>query len=375
MSDNMSTEEFSATEAYRTISVQVDSNTVLILVNSAIRGGIQASLDQYISDLEQIEQYAVIVHEVTGGLPVDLKAHIASQYDLLFYSNPLAGCVLIGKLPVPWCGYTEKYPIDLYYMDLLNEWNDPDEDGVFDQIPGHPEPVIWIGRLTPDPLPGNEIDLLNNYFTRNHNYRVGDVQVLDRAMAYVDDDWTQKGDYGLSSAYSDVTVVNDKAATDADDYKVALGQEYEFVHVAVHSRATEHNFKANSTWDGSVSFLDILTVNPQSVFYILDACKAARYTEDNYIGGCYIFSGGGRGLVVIGETQNANSMDGPGEFYSFFGTGLSLGESFLKWIKMGGRAGYHKDRTILGDPTLKKRTYYSSPGSRVPTPPTGFSVT
>lgn len=375
MSNFTGTEEFSVTESYRTINAQVDSNTVLLLVNSKVKGGIQASLNQYISDLEKIEQYSIIVHEVSGGSPVNLKEYIAVQYNLSSYSNPLVGCVLIGEFPVPWYGYTEKYPVDLYYMDLQNEWKDTDNDGVFDQLPDHVDPVIWIGRLTPKLSFSNEIDLLNKYFTRNHNYRVGNLQVLDRAMAYVDDDWVPKGDYGIRAAYSDTTIVNDKAATTADNYKAKLSENYEVMHVAVHSTPTAHHFKDNSVWDGSLSFLDIFNSHPQPVFYILDACKAARYTEDNYIGGCYIFSDGGQGLAVIGETQNANSMDGPSDFYSFFGSGLSLGESFLKWIKVGGRAGYHKDRTILGDPTLKKKKFYPPPGSTAPTSPVDFRIT
>jgi len=76
-------------------------------------------------------------------------------------------------------------------------------------------------------------------------------------------------------------------------------------------------------------------------------------------GGCYIFSYG-QGLAVIGETQNANAMDEPGAFYSFFRSGLSLGESFLKWIKEGVHADFHRDRTILGDPTLRRQAEYLS---------------
>lgn len=374
MANNIGGAEFSIIESYRTVSIQVDSQTVIIVVNPEIKGGLQDSLNQYVSDLEEIEQYAVIVYEVAGGSAVDLKTHIANQYDLLFYSNPLAGCVLIGDLPVPWCGYTEKYPVDLYYMDLLNEWDDTDDNGVFDKLPDHLEPVIWIGRLTAGPIHGNEIDLLNNYFIKNHNYRIGQLNVPTRALAYVDDDWTSKGDYGLSSAYSDVTVVNDKMVTDADDYKVKLAESYEFIHVAVHSIVTEHHFKVDFSWDGKVDSMDILTINPQSTFYCLDSCKAARYTENNYIGGCYIFSNG-QGLAVIGETQNANSMDGPGEFYANFEEGLSLGDAFLTWIKVGGRARYHKDRTILGDPTLKRGADYPSISSTVPIPPSDFQIT
>ncbi len=332
-------------------------STVLIIVNSNIRAGIEVSLSQYVSDLEEIEGYVVIVDNIDGGSPEALKAHMFNHYDLLSSSIPLVGCVLIGKLPVPWFGSSKKYPLDSFYMDIQGDWG-TDDDGEIVSIPDQIIPEIWIGRLTAGgPLSGNEVELLNNYFVKNHKFRTGQLDVLDRAMAYVDEDWEPKGDYGLSSAYSDVTVVNDKAITDAFDYKNKLAENYEFIQVAVHSSAYEHTFKNNHAWSGSITNTDILNINPLSVFYCFDSCKAACYTENDYIGGCYIFSHG-HGLAVIGETTNANSMDGPSEFYSLFGAGLCLGESFIKWLNQGGRAKYHKERTILGDPTLKKQAEY-----------------
>ena len=339
-------------------------STVLIIVNSDIRAGIQVSLNQYVTDLEEIEGYDVIVDDINVSSPEELKTHILNQYDLLSSSNPLAGCVLIGDLPVPWFGFTERYPLDSFYMDLHGDWG-TDDNGEIVSIPNRIIPEIWIGRLTAGPLSGVEVELINNYFIKNHEYRTGQLNVMDRAMVYVDEDWVNKGDYGLSYAYEDVTVVNDVATTDAADYKNKLADNYELIQVAVHSSARAHNFKNNNAWAGSVTNTDILNINPQPVFYCFDACKAARYTENDYIGGCYIFSRG-HGLAVIGETQNANSMDGPSEFYSLFGEGLSLGESFIKWLNYGGRAKYHKDRTILGDPTLKRQSEYISESPAAP---------
>lgn len=89
---------------------------------------------------------------------------------------------MISDLLVLTCGYAEKHPGELYYMDLLNEWNDTDGDGFFDQIQDHSEPVIWIGRLTAGLLHGNEkIDLLNK-FTKNHDYRIGKLNITARAL-------------------------------------------------------------------------------------------------------------------------------------------------------------------------------------------------
>jgi hypothetical protein len=364
---------FSISEIYRTKGSKSDPPTVLVIVNSDIRPNIHEALTQYVSDLEHIEGYAVIVNEAAGGSAIDLKKYFVDQYHALSGSNPLAGCVLVGDLPIPWYGNAaDKYPIDLFYMDVNGVWDDTDHDGVIDQCPDQPDPAIWIGRLTAGPLNGDEAVLLNNYFTKNHSYRSGMLNVLERAMAYVDDDWIPKGDYGLSSAYANVSVVNDAAVTNASDYKGRLAENYEFIHCAVHSSPTAHTFKINYAWDGSVTAAEISNLNPQPVFYCLDACQAARYTEGDYIGGWYIFAQG-HGLAFIGETKNANSMDGPAEFYTLFGGGLNLGDAFITWLRK--RSAYHNDRTILGDPTLKRRSYYPRTDTNPPAPPSGVGVT
>ncbi len=187
---------------------------ILIIVNSGIKDGIQPSLDQYTSDL-QIEGYNVIVSTVSGGTPKDLRAYLQNEL-----GENLVGCVLIGDLPVPWFeldsdwGY-EEFPCDLFYMDLNGEWDDIDNDGKFDSHSsgnGDMKPEIWVGRLTSSPLTVNEIELLKNYFIKNHKYRTGNLNVNKRALIYRDDPWYYYGNntIGLDLAYGDVTVVYQK---------------------------------------------------------------------------------------------------------------------------------------------------------------------
>jgi hypothetical protein len=346
--------------------------TVLVIVNSSLRTSVDAALRQYVFDLEHIEKYSVVVHETSGGTAYDMKDYIKKQYHRLFHSKRLAGCVFIGDLPVPWYGNpTDRYPIDLFYMDLNGDWPDANQDGIIDQCPSQPDPVIWVGRLTAGPLSGNEAALLNSYFAKNHRYRSGMLDVPERAMAYIDDEWIAKGDYGMTSAYADVQVINDVMATNANDYKLKLAGMHEFFQCAVHSSATAHTFKQNYALNGSVVAADIHAINPQQIFYCVDACQSARYTVTDYIGGWYIFSQG-LGLVFMGETKNANSMDGPSEFYSSFGDGHCFGDAFIRWL--GPRSTYHMDRTILGDPTLKRRSHYAAIRPSRPMPPSNVHI-
>jgi hypothetical protein len=167
------------------------ASMVLVIVNSSIQPSIQDSLNRYVLDLEN-EGYSVTVYATSGGTPNDLRAYLQSKL-----SNGLVGCLLVGNLPVPWYemnddfdGYAQ-FPIDLYYMDLDGTWVDSDGDGLYD---GHSDgggdryPEIWVGRVTAHTLTGNEATLIQNYFEKNHRYRVGDVVLNHRALVYVDDD-------------------------------------------------------------------------------------------------------------------------------------------------------------------------------------------
>lgn len=353
----------------------IDSNqnsTVLIITNPDIRIGIQVSLSQYVNDLE-IEGYTVITDNFNGGSPRDMKTHILNQYNSVSSSKPLAGCILIGDLPIPKVRSENNYPLDSFYMDLNGDWRTDNSGEVLD-IPDRISLQIWIGRLTATAISGNEVELVNDYFKKNHEYRTCQMNVMNRAIVYVDDDWVPKGDYGLPSAYEDFALEINKGTTAADDYKNKIKENYEFMHVAVHSNAQSHRFKLNHVWEKKwVTNEDILSIKPQPIFYILDACKAVLYTESNYIGGCYIFSKG-RGLAVIGETCNANAMDESSEFYSHFGQGYSIGESFINWFNNRITPNYNKDRIILGDPTLKKQSEYISKEPVAPPPPSGLKI-
>lgn len=330
---------------------------ILIIVNSGIKDGIQLSLNQYSSDLET-EGYNVIVSTVSGGTPEDLRAYLQSEL-----VGNLVGCVLIGDLPVPWFELDsdwghEEFPCDLFYMDLDGTWGDTDNDGKIDtHSPGNGDtkPEIWVGRLTASPLTGNEIELLKNYFTKNHKYRMGNLSVNKRALMYRDDPWYYYGNntIGLDLAYGDVTVVYKKEISSPDDYKQRLTQGYEWVHLVVHSSYLQHGFD-----EGWVTYSDIQAINPKVLFYNLYACSAARYVENDYIGGWYIFSST-YGLAAVGTTKTGGMhAEGTNDFYTLIGQNKSLGESFKGWFIS--RMPYDETdkkwyygMTLLGDPTLK----------------------
>jgi len=337
------------------------TNLILIVVNSAIYEPIQESLNQYISDLVA-EDYRVTLIKLVDGSPQELK-------DYFKFFNRLNGVILIGDLPVPWFenddvwGGHSCFPIDLFYMDLDGEWFDLDNDGYYDiHNPGsgdlHPE--IWVGRLTASPIfypDMDEVALLNNYFAKNRAYRTGGLTVNQRALAYPDDDWSGFNDCNLSLAYTDVVVINDKATTNAEDYKNRLKENYEWVHVCVHSSPTLHAFYVPDGSGGLVRSSDIQEIDPIALFYNLFACSNAKYTEADYMGGQYAFART-NGLGAVGSTKTGSMLNFD-DFYSHLGPGLkeNLGEAYKRWFEAqplseGWARSWFYGMTLIGDPTL-----------------------
>ena len=146
-----------------------NSPRVAVVVNTSIKPSIQASLDQFVSDLES-EGYSVIVYATEGGTPDALRTYLQNKW---LEAESLVGCILVGDLPIAWYENAIcSYPLDLFYMDMDGEWVDTEPNGKYDKHTngtGDTRAEIWLGRLTASPLISeDEATLLNNYFDKNH---------------------------------------------------------------------------------------------------------------------------------------------------------------------------------------------------------------
>ncbi len=339
---------------------------VLVIVNSLIKPYIQESLDQYVLDLQN-EGYSATVCTAIGGNSSELRGVLQDELP-----NGLVGATLIGDLPVPWYEMYDdfgdqysQFPIDLYYMDLDGTWVDSDINGLYDEHSdgeGTRVPEIWIGRLTASTLTANieeEAAILQNYFAKNHAYRTGGLLLNKRALVYVDDDWIPWADQwsdDVGLAYDTRTLVKDGVTTNASDYMDRLTHNYEWVHVCAHSSPWLHSFKIGDEWTGgTVNNTDIQTIDPAALFYNLFACSNARYVEEDYMGGCYVFADT-YGLAAVGSTKTGSMLDFH-KFYAPVGQYRSLGESFKEWFIGVGpydllERQWFYGMTLLGDPTL-----------------------
>jgi hypothetical protein len=336
-----------------------DGNQIVIVVNGDLYLPTLSALELFVLDLTG-EGYDVTTYYMAGGTPESLRSFLQIEYD-----KGMRGCLLIGDLPVPWyeiIADTDEFPCDLYYMDLDGEWGDVDSDGMFDSHSGDVAPEIYVGRLTTSPMTldgADEIDLINNYFHKNHLYRCGLMPVENRALVYVDDDWAGPGwSFDMSGAYANRTTVYDEWTTWAPDYMNRLPLSYELINVYVHSWSGGHAFNRPSGESSWMYNTDIKNIQPIAHFYNLFACSNSRYVEPDYCGGWYIF-GPDHGLASIGSTKSGSMLNFQ-DFYDPLGEGKEIGLAFQEWFvdqAVGGFAEWEitwfYGMTLCGDPTLR----------------------
>jgi len=336
---------------------------ILVIVNLDLYAAVNASIDQYIKDLAY-EGYFAIAYKVSGGGPADLRKFIKNKM-------PVVGAVLVGAVSVAWFemaddffGASTEFPCDLYLMDLNGTWNDPDGDGKFSEHPTNVEPEIWIGRLWTPTSGGNDAALINDYFKRNHLYRKGLFGSSNKALAFVDDDWTGFGDCSLDSVVpaANVETITDPATTDGDRYKAEIQQFRAWAQVCAHSSPGGHAFSVPSAPGEWVPNTYLRDINPPNAyFYNLFACSNALFTQADYMAGWYIFDKGGgstcNGLAAVGSTKTGSMLLFE-NFYTPMGNGKVIGDAYVDWWKalgathdLGERQWYY-GMTLLGDPTL-----------------------
>ncbi len=380
--------------AERVLDSRLQGEKILLIVNSSLWPSISSAIDRYWLDL-QAAGYDVELHTTSGGTPAQLRTYLQGQM------TNLAGAVLVGDLPVPWFEIDydfdgsdpdtldneyADFPCDLFYMDLDGTWLDqqttyPFQYGVYDLHTagsGDMDPEIWVCRLTASPMTlggATEAGLVNNYFAKNHAFREGDLYTQERALVYVDDDWESwsvetNGHVGM--AYPNRLLIDDSYTTCRNDYRdVRLTQNFEWMHIMLHSSHYEHFFKVGGVWEmdggsyATVNAPNIESIDPVAVFYNLYACSNCRYVETDYMGGWYIFVED-HGLGALGTTKTGGMWDYD-LLYGPMGQGESLGRGFAQWF--AAQAPYdstdvkwYYGMTLLGDGALTLRPRVTAAG-------------
>lgn len=333
---------------------------ILVIASSKTFSSLGDKIMRYCSDVRN-QGYAVGLHEHSGTDPVGLKSFILSR------KQNLLGCVFVGDLPVAWYevendyyeyGYAE-FPCDLYYMDLDGVWEDLDGDGRLDSHRdggGDRQPDIFVGRIDASRIPGDGIDILNVYFDKNHQYRIGNTYVLSYGLTYTEDDWSIYTDMvnDISFLYSGRYDAITAPSTDRDDYleNRLLNVKYDFIQLACHSNSTAHYFVRN----GLLHSDEVKNAPPQALAYNLFCCSALRFTDFNCLGKAYVFNPGLKTLVVVGSTKTGSMLEFS-YFYRSLGAGNPVGYALMEWFQRIAPYDifdvfWHYGMTLMGDPML-----------------------
>ncbi|MGC9366771.1 MAG: hypothetical protein ACP5FK_06990 [bacterium] len=293
------------------------------------------------------------MYRFIGGTPQDLRNVLIGEL-----SHDLVGAIMVGDLPIAWWEggyYQENCPVDLYFSDLDGYWNDVDQNGIFDQHSsgsGDPQPEIWVGRLYCSQLTyGSQSNLLNSYFQRNHQYRIGNLTLPYRGLVYNEVQFYPH-DHGMSNLFSNVTMINDENTTTAFDYKQRLLNGYHFMFLGAHSSCWAHTFflQGDVFGGGSVFNFEIPFTDPHVFFYFLNCCMAGRYTETDNLANWYLFSNS-YSLAVVTSSELMYGINSLSGFFLDLNNQLTLGESFKNWHS--GNYSMFTGTLILGDPSLK----------------------
>jgi hypothetical protein len=303
---------------------------IYVLVETSVFDGIETSLDQYATDLESIEGLSVGIYTVSTSNTTAIRA-------LLQQALPegLVGCLLVGDIPAAYYEYgppenPHTFPTDFYYMDLDGVWDDTDSDGVYDKHGGKFGADIWVGRLQPSLVDGDDIWLLNNYFKKNHLYRTGKLTLPKRALVYADallinvEAWVNN----TRIAYDETVLISGLERTNASDYRKRLVEGYEWISLECHGSPGSHTFIGHG--DGTLTGLDYREIDPHTFFYVFDVCHAAA--GYNSLASSVVFTNTS-GLLAIGPKDMDYKWGPDATFYQALSDGKSIGEAYLEDIK------------------------------------------
>ena len=346
-------------------TMNANSGQIIIYVNSTIFGALNSSLTQFSADL-QAAGYQVVFRNWSATGPRFFDAMNLKQDINSYYTASMAGVIFVGKMPyreyellglglIPCC--------DLYFMDLDGNWTDTNFNSYFDSHTagtGDRDAEIWVGRIDPSPMnTGGDIGAIMSYFAKNHQYRTINLRRPDSALLYIDDDWSIWTNEWLGEvvhAYSNVTVMAVNASTNDVNYEKELLNQYEWVHLFVHSYWNQHEFHTGGTVAGYTSWNEIRGKNTQALFYLLFACSACDFSQIQNIGTEYLFTG--NTLGVIGSSSPGGMFE-PSQFYEPVGNGACLGTGLVDWFSNCtlGSSGLNNPQNsygmvILGDPSL-----------------------
>ncbi len=329
-----------------------------------------------------IRRYAEDVHHGTGcGIKSEIVTN-ANYHDIkeliISHQQNLMGAVLIGNIDAPfykinkWSDTTivDKFPCDLYYMDLDGEWIFDDNDTIIDHTT-NARPEIFVARISAEHMNNfiNPIKGLKKYFDKNHNYWIGKYDEINKfALAYTDKDWA--ADYGFSH---EIRYLYNPQHYEACQYDTLLQNvtktnylqriktsAFSFVQLACHS---SYNFHRFHFMHQDIQKHEIFGAYTYPIGYNLFCCSACKWIDpkyyiSSYIAGCYLL-GNSKTLVIVGSTKTGSMLNFM-YFYLPLAQKRCIGKALLNWwwttcgnIHNDQEKWWHNGMVIIGDPMIQ----------------------
>lgn len=350
---NRAYENFTQSHEY---SIEQDYNNltyidkILIIVKYNVFTEMPSYILRYAHDIHNTFGCAVNIVSVNGESASQIRNLLQS------YSSNLNGAVLIGDImhadfyhpdspangKTVW--YAEKFPCDLYYMDLDGSWSHT--GGAIDTLIAHTggtgdvEPEIFVGRINTAGMGRTEIQELKWYFDKNHQYYTGkNVLNKQRALTFTGADWDawwREFRGGVSPLYGSNyydAVYGSSYFTKANYCSYLQNSTYEFIQLASHSNVQVHNFP--TTADSLMYPEEIYVLGTKQIGYNLFCCKACNWTKmynSPCIGESYLYglNNNSSALALAGSTKTGGML-GLKNFYNPLGNGKCIGQAFKEW--------------------------------------------
>lgn len=313
-------------------------------------------LKQYASDIADAFNLKVKIFKGSWSTPYDARAKLQKIYRVF----NISGCILVGNIPIvyykaeydrPEGHMVRVFPTDLYYMDLDGTWIDDNGDDIFEDRIDPDTVEIWVSRIKP---PIDDLNLIIDFFEKNHEYRTGRLEVPKRALIFQETDgeeWGPKRIEVLKVLYDPINILAlyRESETTKANYINALNLGHEFLFINSHGSSLSQYIRepTGSNW---VTYTDAKNIEKGCIFYLLFACNVGRYNVTNYLAGWYVF-GNSYGLAALASTTHWESID-----HEMFINKLSncyVGKAFYEIIK-------HADLAASNDPIVARNLYYGA---------------
>lgn len=318
---------------------------ILVICDTATYNALTFEVNRYAKDIHNAYGCAVMVYSLTGGTPYDIKQLIKEHYNPNILSN-LSGAVFVGDVAEQYF-HVKKYlsnaascfPCDYYYMDLDGFWIDSDNDSILDTHQFNTEPEIFVGRICAQQFDSMQIQVLGEYFNKNHRYWIGETRIKKhRALSFTYKDWSWltvfqnaiKCLYGAENTDN----IQGQQFTKQNYFNAIENRTYEFIQFACHSNIYFHAIvptKENPQHPIYVNTRELDSLNIQTLGYNLFCCYACNWTFSvPCLGETYLYSPNSETLVVLGCARSGG-MWGHKYFYETLGQGECIGKAYRTW--------------------------------------------